>query len=363
MTLFTFTSVVWAESITETRSSRSLRKRSAISASECSSGEPLDDRADAIAPPPEAAPCLARRSYAPRAWTRSTRSSPDSAVAEPANRVVEMSAAPGRPSAVGSRRPPPRRRTRVCRSSTSGPSIAQKAPRSALVRHADAPRVDEPGDRREPCGRYCTCVCPQTTTSASTPVERRDDLVVRRDPGEMGSSTERGRRVAEEHVARARRRRAPPSTARPTTTSTLVAEAMRARHQPASSRPPLDDDLALGVPGGRSAHRRARSAVEDLGRQRPRERRRRRPRRLDPSRLDLGEHSLERGQVPVDVADRRDAHGADATASARRGPAQRDRAQGSPSRRTRSESGGSPPLGSARSPPRARPRAQGHRRA
>ena len=47
MTRFTFTSVVWAESITATRSSSSFEKRSAIVASACSVGEALDDRADA----------------------------------------------------------------------------------------------------------------------------------------------------------------------------------------------------------------------------------------------------------------------------------------------------------------------------
>jgi hypothetical protein len=39
VTRFTFTSVVWAESITETRSSTSLWKRSAIAASACSASK------------------------------------------------------------------------------------------------------------------------------------------------------------------------------------------------------------------------------------------------------------------------------------------------------------------------------------
>ena len=119
---------------------------------------------------------------------------------------------------------------------------------------------------------------------------------------------------------------------------------------------------SIGVPvHGERTH--FREKIEDLGRPWPAEAVTRDDDRINLLTLDVPEHGLERREVSVDVADRGDVHVREASARARAAaPRRRDRAPGSPRRRTRSGSDGSRLPECEQSHPRARPRALTHPR-
>ena len=261
--------------------------------------------------------------------------------------------------------------------------VAEQRPagaRAALVGQPDAARVDEPRRaRRRPV--ELDVRVPADDDVRVDARERRADGLVRRDPRE-DLLVVRRRRVAEDDARRGRRARARPSAA-----SRRRARASRRRGaRRTTGRASLSgrEDVALAVAAEEASRRpsRSRSTHSTWNG----------PQRTSPpttisstsAAVDVREHRLERGQVPVDVVERGDPHGAtrlatcrstrsvvvglerqlvrNAPSTAPRAPVRRrrGRAPDSPSRRRRSASDGSRPRGSARS--RRRARAPGPRR-
>ena len=135
-------------------------------------GEPLDDRPDALATPPEAAPPRFADVATRHEATRSTRvvASGRRRIDEVRERLlVDGCAACSRIAATAASTS-----YSVRRNSTSGPRSAQYAPRPTLVRHADASRVHDAQPAREQRGRTA-CACARTRGRRRRRPEKLDD--------------------------------------------------------------------------------------------------------------------------------------------------------------------------------------------
>ena len=270
-------------------------------------GQSLDDRDDAVATTPEAAPSLADVATRHGA-TRSTRWSPSGPV-DRAEDPISSSSMSGRSGA-------PHRSDRrldvvlgVAELDSSGPSNAQNAPRSPSYGIPTLPglTIRRPGRERAVVLHVGVAA---DEHSASTGPRTPTQLVVRRD-ARVDGLVGRGGRVADEH---------------PSETLDVELERQRPgvrRREPRRLRADRRTKSQAGRTVVRSTHH------FDLRRCRGRRARRvpsttsktstgHGPMIVSPTTtiastslaLDLREHGLERRQVPVDVADRRDAHGA-----------------------------------------------------